>query len=222
MRKQTANPLQTSFGIELEALRLPGSGVDSDVVREAATFTIEVPQYVPVYTVTLRRSDVASLQGRTTIRCPGDAATLIWDRLQDADREHLLVLLLDTKNRVIGINTVSIGILDSSLVHPREVYKPAIITNAAAIILAHNHPSGDPSPSCEDQQVTKRIKEAGDILGIEVPDHVAVGEQGRYLIAEAPHITDEAHRAKGRSAANGMRLRTFHLRRRFHATEGPL
>ena len=91
-----------------------------------------------------------------------------------------MVLMLDTKNRVIGINTVSVGILDSALVHPREVFKPAILCNASSIILAHNHPSGDPSPSFEDQRVTKRIKEAGDLLGIEVLDHVVVGEQGRF------------------------------------------
>lgn len=83
------------------------------------------------------------------------------------------MLLLDTQNRVIGINTVSIGILDSSLVHPREVYKPAIIANASAsIILAHNHPSGDPMPSHEDRRVTERLVQAGKILGIEVLDDV--------------------------------------------------
>ena len=150
MRKQSSNPYQTSFGHELETVKLPSIGLDADAVMEAS-LTVVVPQHVPVYTVALRRSDVASLENRTMIRSPADAAILVRDRLQDADREHFMVLMLDTKNRVIGVNTVSIGILDSALVHPREVFKPAILCNASSVILAHNHPSGDPSPSMEDQ-----------------------------------------------------------------------
>ena len=84
----------------------------------------------------------------------------------------MLVLMLDTKQHVIGINTVSIGSLDSSLAHPREVFKPAIIANPASIILAHNHPSGDPMPSHKDRRVTERLVQAGKILGIEVLDRV--------------------------------------------------
>jgi DNA repair protein RadC len=82
--------------------------------------------------------------------------------------------MLDTKNRLIGINTVSVGILDSRIVHPREVFKPAILSNAAGIIVGHNHPSGDPSPSVEDTRITKRLHEVGEILGIDLLDHVIV------------------------------------------------
>lgn len=96
--------------------------------------------------------------------------------MQGLDRENFVVLLLDTKNKVIGINTVSIGTLNSSLVHPREVFKPAILASAAALILAHNHPSGDPKPSREDIEVTKRLIEAGGLLGIQVLDHIIVGD----------------------------------------------
>jgi DNA repair protein RadC len=144
MHKQAPNPHQTALEIELDALEMPPTAAAGDQVKEPTTLTIRVPQLVPVYTVTLQRSDLVSLRNRAMIRCPGDAATLLWDRLKDADREIFLVLLLDTKNAVIGINTVSIGILDSALVHPREVFKPASIANAAAILLAHNHPSGAP------------------------------------------------------------------------------
>ena len=83
------------------------------------------------------------------------------------DREHFKTLLLNTKNQVINIETISIGNLNSSLVHPRELFKSAIKRSAAAIILVHNHPSGDPRPSREDINITKRIIEAGNILGIE-------------------------------------------------------
>jgi DNA repair protein RadC len=84
--------------------------------------------------------------------------------------------LLDTKNRVIGLNLVSIGILDSTLVSPREVFKPALLANAASVIIAHNHPSGDPAPSPEDRRVTQTLSEAGKLLGVDVLDHVILGE----------------------------------------------
>lgn len=106
---------------------------------------------------------------------PYDIANMIRPILSDADREHCLVIILDGRNRVTAINTVSIGTLTSSLVHPREVFKPAILSNAASVILAHNHPSGDPKPSPEDLTLTKRLKEAGSLLGIPVLDHIIIG-----------------------------------------------
>jgi DNA repair protein RadC len=110
------------------------------------------------------------------IRAPQDAARILADHLQGTDREHFVCLMLDTKNRLIGINTVSVGILDSSIVHPREVFKPAIISNAASIVVGHNHPSGDPSPSVEDTRITKRLSEAGEIIGIDLMDHIVIGD----------------------------------------------
>jgi DNA repair protein RadC len=110
------------------------------------------------------------------VKCPEDAASLAQAFLAGVDREHFIVLLLDTKNKVTGINTVSIGSLNSSIVHPREVFKPAIIANAAGIILAHNHPSGDPTPSREDIEVTRQLIEAGKLLQIPVLDHVVLGD----------------------------------------------
>jgi DNA repair protein RadC len=86
------------------------------------------------------------------------------------------VMLLNTKNRVLGLETVSIGSLNASLVHPREVFKKAIQRSAAAIILMHNHPSGDPSPSPEDLQITDRLCEAGRVIGIEILDHIIIGD----------------------------------------------
>jgi len=95
------------------------------------------------------------------------------------DREHVVTLALDGKNRVLGFEIVSIGTLTASLVHPREVFKAAILANAAAIIVAHNHPSGDPTPSAEDRAITQRLKDAGELLGIRLLDHVVLGD-GRY------------------------------------------
>lgn len=102
------------------------------------------------------------------------------ERFQRRDREEFLVIPLDGKNRAMGFHVVSVGTLTASLVHPREVYKLAILANAAAIILVHNHPSGDPTPSAEDIAITQRLKDAGEILGIRILDHVVIGD-GRYV-----------------------------------------
>ena len=104
------------------------------------------------------------------------------------DREHFIVLLLDRKNNVTGINTVAIGSLSATVVHPREVFTPAILDKAAAIILAHNHPSGDPAPSPEDKAMTRKLVEAGKLLGIQVLDHIIVGHERAYSFADAGQI----------------------------------
>ncbi len=113
---------------------------------------------------------------RNQICSPRDVFELVRGIVQDADREYFLAITLDTKNRVTGVNVVSIGDLNSSLVHPREVFKLAILASAAAIIVAHNHPSGDATFSAEDKEVTRRLTEAGKILGIEVLDHIVIGD----------------------------------------------
>ena len=91
-----------------------------------------------------------------------------------------ITLHLDGKNRIICMDLVSIGSLNQSIVHPREVFKTALLSNAAAIILVHQHPTGDPGPSSEDLAITRRLKEAGEIMGIKVLDHIIVGD-GEYL-----------------------------------------
>ena len=99
---------------------------------------------------------------------------------QDLDREHFKVVHVNTKNQVLKIETTAIGILSSSPVHPREVFKEAVRMSSAGLILAHNHPSGDPSPSQDDLLLTIRLREAGEILGIQVIDHVIFGDN-RYV-----------------------------------------
>ena len=105
--------------------------------------------------------------------------------LAAVDRETFLVLLLDQKNRVTGVQVASVGSLAASLVHPREVFKAAILGNAAAIIVVHNHPSGDPTPSREDREITARLRLCGQELGIPLVDHVVIGAEGYRSFAEA-------------------------------------
>ena len=97
-------------------------------------------------------------------------------RYRDRKKEYFLVLLLDGKNRVIREVQVSEGSLNQSIVHPREVFNPAVRESAAAIILVHNHPSGDPAPSREDLEITRRLREAGDLMGVKVLDHIIIGD----------------------------------------------
>ena len=121
--------------------------------------------------------------GRPVISSPADVERLLRGRIANLDRENFVVVLLNTKNEVIETSTVSVGTLDASLVHPREVFKPAVRASAASVILAHNHPSGMVEPSREDREVTRRLGEAAGVLGIEVLDHVIVGD-GYYSMKE--------------------------------------
>jgi DNA repair protein RadC len=140
---------------------------------------------IPIYQVRLVR-DGSQRAERKKVSAPSAAAEVLHQYLADADREHFVVLLLDTQNQIIGIHTVTVGTLDASLVHPREVFKPAILANAASVVLAHNHPSGDPAPSPEDRTVTRQLQDAGALLGIEVHDHLVLGDAPRYYsFAEA-------------------------------------
>lgn len=118
------------------------------------------------------------------VSSPKDVYELMKDYLKGADREYLVLLSLDMKNNINSINTVSIGSLNSSIVHPREIFKTAILSNAASIILIHNHPSGDTTPSKEDINITYRIKESGKILGIELLDHVILGDNSYSSLKE--------------------------------------
>ena len=125
-----------------------------------------------------RRAQTTKVRPGVQILSSQDVARFMAEMV-DFDREHFRILLLNTKNRVMSIQTVSIGSLASAIVHPRELFKEAIRRSAAALILVHNHPSGDPAPSREDIRLTGRLVEAGKLLGIEILDHVIVG-RNRY------------------------------------------
>lgn len=127
-----------------------------------------------------RRLARVSSESILTIRSPQDAANFLMDELRFLQKEHFICLFLNTKNQITGKETLSIGTLNASLVHPREVFHAAIKRRCASIICAHNHPSGDPTPSSEDIDITRRLAEVGDIVGIEVLDHIVIGD-GRYI-----------------------------------------
>ena len=138
------------------------------------------PASVPIYRVTLVKEGRVPCYNQQ-IRSSADASTLLHTYLADVDREHFVIILINQKNRVLGVNTVSVVSLTASIVHPREVYKSAILSNAASIICGHNHPSTDCQPSREDRAITTRLAECGKLLGIPLIDHVIISGTGKYF-----------------------------------------
>jgi DNA repair protein RadC len=127
-----------------------------------------------------RRAMTATESERDQISSPQDAANLLMVEMGHLDQEHLVVITLDTKNRILSKETLYIGNVNTSVIRISEVLRPAIRQNAPAILISHNHPSGDPSPSPEDVRITRQIVEAGRLMGIEVLDHLIIGQQ-RYV-----------------------------------------
>ncbi len=123
-----------------------------------------------------RLEEYSEVGKKPLMKTPENIVAMMKGRLKNKQKEHFLALLLDTRNRLIKVAEISIGSLDTSIVHPREVFKEAIAASAAAIIFVHNHPSGDPEASEDDIKLTKRLAEAGDIMGIDVLDHVIIGD----------------------------------------------
>lgn len=130
-----------------------------------------------------RLNGVASAE-RVIIRSPQDAVNLLMARLRYETREHFIILLLSTKNHVLATPTISIGSLNASIVHPRELFREVINHSAASVILAHNHPSGDPTPSPEDIGLTRKLIDAGKILEIPVLDHIIIGDNKYVSLKE--------------------------------------
>ena len=133
---------------------------------------------LPRYRVSLVREGSCA-SAHNAIRTPKDVFTIIDSEYETAVVETAMMLALDTKNKVIGVFTVSTGSLNASIIHPRDIFQRAILSNAASVILVHNHPSGDPTPSPEDIELTRKLVEAGKVMDIGVLDHIIVGE-GRY------------------------------------------
>ncbi len=131
-----------------------------------------------------RRLVGRTLEPGSPLRSPADVHRHFHPLLRDARTERFLVVLLDGRHRVLRAATISEGTLTASLVHPREVFRPALREAAAAVVLVHNHPSGDPTPSAEDREITERLGRAGEILGIRVLDHVVVAERGFASLRE--------------------------------------
>ena len=138
---------------------------------------------VPRYRVTLVREGHA-IQAAESVHTSDAAAAILRPMFADLDREQFLICGLDAKHGLIGINVVSTGSLTLAIVHPREVFKPLILMNAGAWLCAHNHPSGDLTPSPEDRVLTKRLREAADLFGIPLLDHLILAEERYYSFAD--------------------------------------
>jgi len=136
-----------------------------------------------------QRLNKAKISKRTKIGSPEDVYNLMAAEMRYLKKEHFIVLLLNTKNEVLSIETVSVGSLNASIVHPREVLKPAIVKCANSVILCHNHPSfNHPNPSVEDVKITERIKEAAEIVGIKCLDHIIVSGSLFYSFKQAGNV----------------------------------
>ncbi|MBN2899454.1 MAG: DNA repair protein RadC [Clostridia bacterium] len=134
--------------------------------------------------IELGKRVLASEHYKDKITCPGDVYDHLKVSVMHLKKEKFFALLLDTKNQIIAVEDISTGSLNASIVHPREVFHYAIKKNAKSVILAHNHPSGYPAPSKEDKQITERLVEAGKIVGIEVMDHIVLGNESYYSFKE--------------------------------------
>lgn len=135
-----------------------------------------------------RRISQLKFEDRYAIRSPEDGANYVMEEMRFLTQEHFVCLYLNTKNQVLHKQTLFIGSLNASIVHPREVFKEAFRRSAASIICIHNHPSGDPGPSREDIDVTKRLAECGKILGIELLDHLIIGEKKFVSLKEKGYL----------------------------------
>ncbi|MBU8565686.1 DNA repair protein RadC [Virgibacillus pantothenticus] len=125
---------------------------------------------------------------RYVIRSPEDGADYVMEELRSLNQEHFVALFLNTKNQIIHRQTIFIGSLNASIVHPREVYREAVKRSAASVIVAHNHPSGDPTPSQEDIHVTRRLVESGKMIGIELIDHLIIGNRNYVSLKEKGYL----------------------------------
>lgn len=135
-----------------------------------------------------RRVSRLQMEERYTIRSPEDGANYVMEDMRFLSQEHFVCLYLNTKNQVLHRQTVFVGSLNASIVHPREVFREAFRRSAASLICFHNHPSGDPTPSREDIEVTKRLAECGKMLGIDMLDHIIIGDQKFISLKEKGYV----------------------------------
>jgi DNA repair protein RadC len=174
-REATALDLASQLLIVFQSLRRLVDATVEEMSQMKGVGPAKASQVKAALELARRLSRYSDLP-RSVIRSPEDAAGLVMEEMRHLDREHFRAILLNTKNQVITVDNVSVGTLNSSTVHPRELFRNAIKRSAAALILLHNHPSGDPAPSREDIDITGRLVQAGKIVGIEVLDHVIIGD----------------------------------------------
>ncbi len=180
---QLANRLLNHF----EGLRLLKDATIEEITSIKGIGTAKAVQILAAIELG-RRISRLQYDERYVIRSPEDGAKYVMEDMRFLSQEHFVCLYLNTKNQVIHRKTVFIGSLNASIVHPREVFKEAIKRSAASIICAHNHPSGDPTPSREDIEVTKRLVECGRMIGIELLDHLIIGDRKFISLKEKGYV----------------------------------
>jgi DNA repair protein RadC len=166
----TAQKLLSKFG----NLKNLASASVEELTQTKGIGPAKAAQIKAAFELAKRLEDSFDEASRITVKSPEGAIKAVKSQLKGRKKEHFMVLCLDTRNHLINTHKVSIGSLDCSIVHPREVFKEAISSCAASVIFVHNHPSGDPTPSEDDVKLTKRLVEASEIIGIEVLDHIIV------------------------------------------------
>lgn len=180
---QLANRLLTHF----EGLRLLKDATLNEITSIKGIGMAKAIQLLASVELGRRISNL-NYDDRYVIRSPEDGAKYMMNDMRFLTQEHFVALYLNTKNQVLHKQTIFIGSLNASIVHPREVFKQAIRRSAASVICLHNHPSGDPSPSQEDIEVTKRLSECGKIIGIELLDHLIIGENKFVSLKEKGYL----------------------------------
>lgn len=180
---QLSNRLLSRF----EGLRLLKAATLEEITEIKGIGQAKAIQILAAVEIGRRIANLA-FNERYVIRSPEDGAKYLMNDMRFLTQEHFVCLYLNTKNQVIHKQTVFIGSLNASIVHPREVYKEALRRSAASIICLHNHPSGDPAPSREDIEVTKRLSECGKIIGIDLLDHLIIGENKFVSLKEKGYI----------------------------------
>ena len=172
----TAQRLLSQFG-DLEGIS--GASVE-ELLRVRGIGLAKAAQIMAAFELANRLDSHQGAGQQPLVKNPRDVAAVVSSRFRGKKKEHFLALFLDTRSRLIKVSEISVGSLDTSVVHPREVFKEALAASAASVIFAHNHPSGDTTPSEEDIGLSKRLAEAGQIMGVDVLDHI-IFAGGDYL-----------------------------------------